>query len=71
MDLKLFEARLKALGAMLDRWPAEEAEAALDLLTTSEEAQDLFARVTAEDMDVFDDAGGNLGSLADRINRNL
>ena len=71
MDLKLFEARLKALGAMLDRWPAEEAEAALDLLTTSEEAQDLFARVTAEDIDVFDDAGGDLGALADRINRNL
>lgn len=71
MDLKLFEARLKALGAALDRWPEDEAEAALDLLTTSEAAQDLFARVTAEDMGVFDDAGGDLSPLADRIARNL
>lgn len=71
MDLKLFEARLKALGARLDRWPEDEAEAALDLLTTSEAAQDLFAQVTAQDMDVFDDAGGDLSPLADRIARNL
>jgi len=71
MDLKLFEARLKALGAALDRWPDDEAEAALDLLTTSQEAQDLFARVSAEDMGVFDEPGGDLGALADRIARNL
>jgi len=71
MDLKLFEARLKALGARLDRWPAEEAEAALELLTASEEAQDLFARVSAEDMGVFDEPGGDLSALADRIGRNL
>lgn len=71
MDLKQFEARLRALGAALDRWPEDEAEAALDLLTTSEAAQDLFARVTAEDMGVFDDAGGDLSPLADRIARNL
>ncbi|MEH0195491.1 hypothetical protein V7S57_07105 [Caulobacter sp. CCNWLY153] len=71
MDLKLFEARLKALGAVLDRWPPEEAEAALDLLTTSEAAQDLFAQVTAQDMGVFDEPGGDLTPLADRIARNL
>ncbi|PLR20133.1 hypothetical protein SGCZBJ_21900 [Caulobacter zeae] len=71
MDLKLFEARLKALGARLDRWPEGEAEAALDLLTTSEAAQELFAQVTAQDMGVFDYDGGDLSPLADRIARNL
>ncbi|PVM86275.1 hypothetical protein DDF62_19155 [Caulobacter radicis] len=71
MDLKLFEARLKALGAALDRWPEDEAEAALHLLTTSEAAQDLFAQVTAQDIGVFDEPGGDLSPLADRIARNL
>lgn len=71
MDLKQFEARLKALGARLDRWPGDEAEVALDLLTTSQAAQDLFAQVTGEDMGVFDDDGGDLSPLADRIARNL
>ncbi|MBI1682179.1 hypothetical protein [Caulobacter hibisci] len=71
MDLKLFEARLKALGPALDRWPADEAEAAIDLLSASPEAQDLFAKITAEDIGVFDDPGGDLSPLAERIGRSL
>ncbi len=71
MDLKLFEARLKALGPALDRWPPDEAEAAIALMSTSEEAQDLFATMTAEDLGVFDDPGGDLSALADRIGKAL
>ncbi|MFT4254467.1 MAG: hypothetical protein QM608_18530 [Caulobacter sp.] len=59
------------MGPALDRWPADEAETAIDLLSASEEAQDLFAKMTAEDLGVFDDPGGDLSPLADRIGKAL
>lgn len=45
---------LETYGADLGRWPRDLAEAAIDLLAVSPEAQDAFARATAEDLLIFD-----------------
>lgn len=65
MDIARFKASLASLGADLERWPPHEAEAAVALLATSDEAVTLFAQATADDMAVFGDEGGDLDALVD------
>lgn len=55
MDLDELKDHLETLGPELSRWPKAEAEAAVELLARSVEAQDLFAEATAEEMAIFDD----------------
>ena len=58
MTLPELKDGLETYGADLKRWPAALAEAALDLLAASPEAQDLFAAATAEDMALFPKTDG-------------
>jgi len=50
MDLSHFQARLLALGPDLSRWPRPEAEAAMDLLSLSDDAVALLAAASAADL---------------------
>ena len=65
MDIARFKANLSALGADLERWLPAEAEAAVALLAASEQAQDLFARATADDLLLFGDAAPDVDGLTD------
>lgn len=65
MDIARFKTSLNALGADLERWPPAEAEAAVDLLAASREAQDLFARATADDLRLFGDTAPDIDALTD------
>ncbi|MDR3511963.1 MAG: hypothetical protein P4L73_10025 [Caulobacteraceae bacterium] len=47
MTLSQFEALIARFGPVVDNWPADEVEAALDLLQASERAQDIFAGASA------------------------
>ena len=71
MDIARFKANLSALGAVLERWPPAEAEAAVALLAASETAQDLFARATADDLLLFGDDVSDLEGLADTTFKRL
>jgi hypothetical protein len=66
MDITQFKASLASLGADLERWPAPEAEAAVALLAASDEAVDLFATATADDLSVFGDDVDRLDALVDQ-----
>lgn len=66
MDIARFKASLASLGADLERWPPHEAEAAVALLSTSDEAVTLFAEATSDDLAVFGDDGGDLDALVDK-----
>lgn len=66
MDIARFKASLASLGADLERWPPAEAEAAVALLATSDEAVALFAEVTSDDLTVFGDDVGALDTLVDK-----
>ena len=65
MDIAQFKASLASLGADLERWPAPEAEAAVALLAVSDEAVDLFATATSDDLSLFGDDAGDLDALVD------
>jgi hypothetical protein len=71
MDIARFKANLSALGADLERWPPAEAEAAVALLAASEEAQDLFASATADDLLLFGDAPADINDLAEATLKRL
>jgi hypothetical protein len=43
MTLSQFEALIARFGPVVDSWPADQIEPALDLLRASSQAQDLFA----------------------------
>ncbi len=47
MDLATFRGLLAQHGPDLERWPAEAADAAVELMAVSDDAQDLFAAATA------------------------
>ncbi len=49
--MSLAELRLiiETFGVVVDRWPRERLDEALDLLKSSPEAQDLFAAAAEED----------------------
>jgi hypothetical protein len=66
MDIAQFKASLASLGADLERWPPHEAESAVALLSTSDEAVDLFARASADDLALFGDDDANLEALVDK-----
>jgi altronate dehydratase len=66
MDIAQFRASLASLGADLERWPADEAEAAVALLATSDEAVTLFAQATSDDLAVLGDDAGGLDALVDK-----
>ena len=74
MDIARFKASLASLGADLERWPPDEAEAAVALLATSDEAVTLFAAATSDDLAVLGDDVGDLDALVDktlgRVERN-
>jgi hypothetical protein len=65
MDLAQFKASLASLGADLERWPPDEAEAAVVLLATSDEAVTLFAQATSDDLAVLGDDAGEIDALVD------
>jgi hypothetical protein len=67
IDLKTLRLRLARFGADLATWPAEDAEAAVDLLAASTAAQDLFARATAKGFKATDGASPDLQPLVDKI----
>ncbi len=46
MTLSKFEEILRRFGPVVDLWPAELTEQALDLLQVSTAAQDLFTRAS-------------------------
>ncbi len=46
MTLLKFEEILRRFGPVVDQWPAELIEPALDLLQASAAAQDLFSRAS-------------------------
>ncbi len=54
MDLDDLKEQLETLGPDLARWPKALADAAVDLMAVSVEAQDLFAEATADDMAIFE-----------------
>jgi hypothetical protein len=66
MDIAQFKASLASLGADLERWPPPEAEAAVALLSASDEAVDLFARAADDDLTLFGDDAGDLDALVDK-----
>lgn len=66
MDIARFKASLASLGADLERWPPDEAEAAVALLAVSDEAVALFAQASADDFMMFGDDAGDLDGLVDR-----
>ncbi len=66
MDLAQFAASLASLGPDLERWPPQEAEAAVALLAVSDQAVTLFAQATADDLEVFGDDAGALDALVDK-----
>jgi hypothetical protein len=66
MDIAQFRASLASLGADLERWPPDEAEAAVALLATSDEAVTLFAQATSDDLAVLGDDAGGLDALVDK-----
>lgn len=66
MDIARFKASLARLGADLERWPPDEAQAAVALLATSDEAVALFAQASADDLEVFGDDAGDFDALVDK-----
>jgi hypothetical protein len=48
MTLLKFEEILRRFGPVVDRWPGELIESALDLLQESTAAQDLFTQASTE-----------------------
>ncbi|WP_165190428.1 hypothetical protein [Caulobacter soli] len=66
MDIARFKASLASLGVDLERWPPDEAEAAVALLATSDEAVTLFAQATSDDLATFGDDASDLDGLVDR-----
>jgi len=66
MDIARFKASLASLGADLERWPPDEAQAAVALLAASDEAVALFAQVSADDLMMFGDDAGDLDGLVDK-----
>ena len=72
MDITQFADQLKVLGADLERWPRDQAQAALALLTDSPAAQDLFASATADDLLVFGDdtdLRAQIDAIVERVER--
>ncbi len=67
MNISVFKDQLETLGADFSKWPPSDAEAALQLLSTSTQAQDLFARVSAEELALFGDKAGDASALVERI----
>jgi hypothetical protein len=53
MSLSELRRIIEKFGVMVDHWPPERLEDALDLLQTSPEAQDMFAAATAEEDELF------------------
>ncbi len=66
MDIARFKASLASLGADLERWPPDEAQAAVALLAASDEAVALFAQASADDLMMFGDDAGDLDGLVDK-----
>jgi hypothetical protein len=66
MDIARFKASLASLGADLERWPPDEAEAAVALLAVSDEAVALFAEATSDDLAVLGDDVRDLDALVDK-----
>ncbi|MEJ2815078.1 MULTISPECIES: hypothetical protein [unclassified Caulobacter] len=66
MDIARFKASLASLGADLERWPPDEAQAAVALLAASDEAVALFAQASADDLTLFGDDAGDLDGLVDK-----
>ncbi|MBP7705122.1 MAG: hypothetical protein KA105_07540 [Caulobacter sp.] len=66
MTIMELERHIESYGLDFARWPDPLAEQALDLLRTSEAAQDLYARATAFDED-FLGGKGDTADLARRI----
>jgi hypothetical protein len=66
MDLSDLKKHLEILGANLAKWPEAEAEAAIELMAESTAAQDLFAKHSNLELDMFGD-DADLTDLADHI----
>ena len=66
MDIARFKTSLASLGADLERWPPDEAQAAVALLAQSDEAVALFAQASADDLLILGDDAGDLDGLVDK-----
>ena len=68
MELSHFRERLSALGADLSRWPVQDADAAVELMTTSDEAVALFAEISGLGLEAQDE-GALIDAVLDRARR--
>jgi hypothetical protein len=69
MDLATFRGLLARHGPDLERWPAAAADAAVELMAISEDAQDLFAEATARQGEADHDAGPLVERIMGAIKR--
>ncbi|WP_374569818.1 hypothetical protein [Phenylobacterium sp.] len=67
MDIAVLKARLEELGADLAKWPPDEAEAALALMSASDEAKDLFAHASADDAALLGGEDARARAAAERV----
>jgi hypothetical protein len=68
MDFSHFQERLSALGADLSRWPAEDADAAVELMAASDEAVALFAEISGLGLEGQDETA-LIDAVLDRARR--